>query len=31
MDDLSLDIKRTLDDAVDVGESLSFRYTNVLD
>jgi hypothetical protein len=31
MDDLSLDIKRTLDDAVDAGELLSFRYTNVLD
>jgi hypothetical protein len=31
MDDLSLDIKRTLDDAVDAGESLSFRYTNLLD
>jgi hypothetical protein len=31
MDDLSLDIKRTLDDAVDAGESLSFRYTNMLD
>jgi hypothetical protein len=31
MDDLHLDIKHTLDDAVDAGESLSFRYTNVLD
>jgi hypothetical protein len=28
MDDFTLDIKRTLDDAVDAGESLSFRYTN---
>jgi hypothetical protein len=31
MDDFTLDIKRTLDDAVDEAESLSFRYQNVLD
>jgi hypothetical protein len=31
MDDYTLDISRTLDDAVDAGESLSFRYLNVLD
>jgi hypothetical protein len=31
MDDFTLDIKRSLDDAVDEGESLSFRYQNVLD
>ena len=31
MDDFTPDIKRTLDDAVDAGESLSFRYLNVLD
>jgi hypothetical protein len=31
MDDFTLDIRRTLDDAVDAGESLSFRYQNVLD
>jgi len=31
MDDLNMDIKRSLDDAVDEGESLSFRYQNVLD
>jgi hypothetical protein len=31
VDDLHLDIQRTLDDAVDAGESLSFRYLNVLD
>jgi hypothetical protein len=31
MDDFTPDIKRTLDDAVDEGESLSFRYQNVLD
>jgi hypothetical protein len=29
MDDLELDIKRSLDDAVDAGESLSFRYLNM--
>jgi hypothetical protein len=28
MDDLMPDIRRTLDDAVDEGESLSFRYLN---
>jgi hypothetical protein len=26
MDDFALDIRRSLDDAVDEGESLSFRY-----
>jgi hypothetical protein len=31
MDDFTPDIKRTLDDAVDIGESLSFRYLNMLD
>jgi hypothetical protein len=31
MDDYTLDIKRTLDDAVDEAESLSFRYLNMLD
>jgi hypothetical protein len=31
MDDLYLDIKHSLDDSVDAGESLSFRYQNVLD
>jgi len=31
MDDFTLDIKRTLDDAVDAGELLSFRYPNVRD
>jgi len=31
MDDYTLDIRKTLDDAVDAGESLSFRYLNVLD
>jgi hypothetical protein len=31
MDDFTLDIRTTLDDAVDAGESLSFRYKNVLD
>ena len=30
MDDFTLDLKRTLDDAVDAGELLSFRYTNQL-
>jgi hypothetical protein len=30
MDDFTPDIRRTLDDAVDAGESLSFRYLNVL-
>ena len=28
MDDFTLDIRRSLDDAVDAGESLSFRYLN---
>ena len=28
MDDLTPDIRRSLDDAVDEGESLSFRYLN---
>jgi hypothetical protein len=31
MDDFTPDIKHSLDDAVDIGESLSFRYLNVLD
>ena len=31
MDDFTLDIKRTIDDAVDTAESLPFRYQNVLD
>jgi hypothetical protein len=31
VDDLDIDIKHTLDDAVDAGELLSFRYANVLD
>jgi hypothetical protein len=31
MDDFTPDIRRTLDDAVDEGESLLFRYQNVLD
>jgi hypothetical protein len=31
MDDFTFDIRRTLDDAVDEGESLSFRYLNMLD
>jgi hypothetical protein len=31
MDDFTPDIRTTLDDAVDAGELLSFRYTNVLD
>jgi hypothetical protein len=30
MDDFTPDIRRTLDDAVDESESLSFRYLNVL-
>ena len=29
MDDFTLDIKRSLDDAVDEAELLSFRYLNV--
>jgi hypothetical protein len=31
MDDLTPDIRTTLDDAVDAGELLSFRYLNMLD
>ena len=31
MDDFTPDIRTTLDDAVDAGELLSFRYTNMLD
>jgi hypothetical protein len=31
IDDFTPDIRRTLDDAVDEGESLSFRYPNMLD
>jgi len=31
MDDFTPEIHTTLDDAVDAGELLSFRYTNVLD
>jgi hypothetical protein len=31
MDDLDLDIKRTIDDGVDHAESLPNRYTNMLD
>jgi len=31
MDDLHIDIKRTIDDSVDEVESLSFRYQNRLD
>jgi len=31
MDDLDNDIRRTVDDAVDEAELLSFRYLNVLD
>ena len=30
MDDLDNDIKRTIDDAMDEGELLPFRYTNML-
>jgi len=30
MDDLDVDIKRTLDDQVDLTELLPFRYQNVL-
>ena len=30
MDDLDNDIKRTIDDAMDDGELLTFRYENVL-
>jgi hypothetical protein len=31
MDDLDNDIKRTIDDAMDDGELLPFRYQNMLD
>jgi hypothetical protein len=31
VDDLTPDIRTTLDDAVDAGELLSFRYLNMLD
>ena len=31
MDDFTPDIRITLDDAVDAGELLSFRYLNMLD
>jgi hypothetical protein len=31
MDDLDNDIKHTIDDAMDNGELLPFRYQNVLD
>jgi len=31
MDDLDNDVKRTIDDAMDEGELLPFRYLNVLD
>jgi len=31
MDDFTPDIRTTLDDAIDAGELLSFRYQNVLD
>jgi hypothetical protein len=30
MDDLDVDIRRTIDDSVDETESLPFRYQNVL-
>ena len=30
MDDLDLDIKRTIDDQVDLTESLPYRYQNML-
>jgi hypothetical protein len=30
MDDLDNDIKRTIDDAMDDGELLPFRYQNIL-
>jgi hypothetical protein len=30
MDDLDVDVKRTIDDQVDATELLSFRYQNVL-
>ena len=31
MDDLDNDIRRTIDDAMDDGELLSFRYLNTVD
>jgi hypothetical protein len=31
MDDLDNDVKRTIDDAMDDGELLPFRYLNMLD
>ena len=31
MDDLDLDIRRTIDNAMDDGELLPFRYQNMLD
>ena len=31
MDDLYVDIKRTIDDQVDETESLPFRYLNLID
>jgi len=31
MDDLGTDIVRTIDDHIDVSESLSFRYLNSID
>lgn len=31
MDDLDNDIRRTIDDAMDEGELLPFRYQNMLD
>jgi hypothetical protein len=31
MDDLDLDIRRTIDDAMDDGELLPFRYQKMLD
>jgi len=30
MDDFSIDIRRTIDDAMDEGELLPFRYQNML-
>ena len=30
MDDLAVDIRRTIDDAMDEGELLPFRYQNML-
>lgn len=31
MDDIDLDIRRSIDDAMDDGELLPFRYQNMLD